>query len=208
MADDAASLHVADRTLVAYERDDGFDCHHAHDAPDPATLGPEAPFGGETTRDLTGIRDRLRDLGVTVGDPRDRFTGERPDTAVDPSPVETGLSWPEVVARVDYRTYDRCLRVADDWTTTAFLALFFGFADRGGDDRDPVGDGALLAVDEGDHRVYTYGWFEGVKSTTADGLRRGLVGEATARSYLGGRVRTFAGEREVYVAGDESSPGG
>lgn len=190
---------MADRTLVAYERDDGFDCHYAHDALDPGSLGPGSPFGAETTRDLTGIRERLRSLGVTVGvDPREASEGDRPGTAVDPEPLETGLAWPEVVARVDYRTYDRCLRVAADWTTTAFLALFFGFADRGGDDRDPVGDGALLvAADE----TYAFGWFEGVKSATADGLRRGLVDEARARSYLDRRVRAFADGREVYVAG-------
>lgn len=194
---------MADRTLVAYERDDGFDCHYAHDALDPRTLGPGTPFGGERRRDLTGIRERLRALGVTVGgDPREGADGDHPGTAVDPEPLETGLAWPEVVARVDYRTYDRCLRVADDWTTTAFLALFFGFADRGGEDRDPVGDGALLAVAD---ETYAFGWFEGVKSATADGLRRDRFDEAAARSYLARRVRAFADGREVYVAGDGSS---
>lgn len=189
---------MAERTLVAYERVDGYDCHYAHHAVDPADVGPETPLGGPAARDLSWIRERLRALGVTVAD--DRWGGGRGRTAVDPTPVATGLDWPAVVAHVDYRTYDRCLRVAADWTTTEFLALFFGFADRGGAERDAVGDGALLAVDDVDE-PYAVGWFEGVKSATADGLRCGLVGEETARSYLAGRVRAFAGG-EVYVASE------
>jgi hypothetical protein len=182
---------MADRTLVAYEREHGYDTHYAHDGVSPAELGPETPTGGDADRDLTRLRDLLAERGIALG-------ADRGGTAVDPDPLDTGLSWPEVVTNVDYRAYDRCLRVASDWAVTAFLALWFGFEARGGDPHDPVGDGALLQVDEVDE-PFVRGWFEGLKSATADGVRCGLYDEAAARGYLGGRVRAFAGSREVAV---------
>ncbi|WP_255198058.1 DUF6735 family protein [Halorarius litoreus] len=183
---------MADRTLVAYEREHGYDTHYAHDGVDPERLGPETPTGGDADRDLTRLRDLLAERGITLG-------ADRGGTAVDPDPLATGLSWPDVVAGLDYRAYDRCLRVSHDWDASAFLVCWFGFEARGGDPCDPVGDGALLAVAERDE-PFARGWFEGVKSTVADGLRCGLYGEDAARGYLGGRVRAFAAEREVFVA--------
>lgn len=183
---------MTDRTLVAYARERGFDVHYAHDAVDPGCLGPDAPTGGDADRELTWLRALLARRGIALGP-------DRGGTVVDPEPLATGLSWPAVVASLDYRAYDRCLRVARDWAATAFLVCWFGFEPRGGEPRDPVGDGALLETDATDE-AFTHGWFEGVKSTVADGLRCGLYDEAAARSYLGGRVRAFAGEDEVYVA--------
>lgn len=183
---------MADRTLVAYARDHGFDTHYAHDGVDPGSLGPGTPTGGDADRDLTHLRELLADRDIDLGP-------DRGGTAVDADPLDTGLSWPAVVAGVDYRAYDRCLRVARDWSVTAFLVCWFGFEARGGEPRDPVGDGALLAVDDADE-PFARGWFEGAKSAVADGLCCGLYDEDTARGYLGGRVGMFAGEREVYVA--------
>lgn len=203
---------MADRTFVAYERADKspsrdgseqrYDCHYAHDGVDSATLGPETPFGGSIERDLATVRERLRALGVELGLASDKADSR--DTAVDPDPVATGLSWNEVVEAVDYRIYDCCLRVAADWTATSFLALWFGLGDRGGAERDAVGDGALLAADAQDEE-YARGWFEGAKSATADGLRCDRYDESTARGYLAGRVREFAGDRECYVASGADS---
>ncbi|WP_255151852.1 DUF6735 family protein [Halorarius halobius] len=182
---------MADRTLVAYARDDGYDTHYAHSGVDADALSPETPTGGPADRELTRLREALADRGVALGPTRD-------GPAVDPDPLRRGVSWDAVVAGLDYRAYDRCLRVADGWTVTAFLVVWFGFESRGGEERDPSGDGALLAVEEGEE-TYARGWFEGTKSAVADGLRCGLYGEDGARAYLGGRVRAFAGDREVYV---------
>lgn len=185
---------MADRTLVAYAREHGFDTHYAHDGVDPDRLGPATPTGGDADRDLRRLRDLLADRGVALGP-------DRGGTAVDPEPLETGLSWSTVVAGIDYRAYDRCLRVGRDWTTTPFLVCWFGFEPRGGEPRDPVGDGALLGVDTADE-PFARGWFEGLKSAVADGLCCDLYDEDAARSYLGGRVGTFAGEHEAYVASE------
>ena len=183
---------MADRTLVAYARDDGYDLHYAHEGIHPDALGPETPFGGPTERDLARVRDRLEPLGVDIDD----AAGAR--TAVDPTPLATGRSWSRVVATLDYRAYDRVLRVADSWTVDRFLVCFFGLGDRGGTDRDARGDGALLPV-ETSEESFARGWFEGVKSTVADGVRCGVHDEARARSYMTGRVRAFAGDRTAYV---------
>lgn len=190
---------MAERTLVAYERRDGYDLHYAHAGGDLRdVIDPDAPFGGRADRgaDATeAAKSALRDRGIEPVDPHD-------GTVVDREPMARGLDWKRVVTGLDYRTYDWCARVGFDWTVTSFLVLFFGFGDRGGADRDPRGDGALLALGGSEGReatAHARGWFEGVKSATADGLRAGLYDEATARAYLAGRVRSFAAEREVHV---------
>lgn len=170
---------MTERTLVLCERPDGFDVHHAHPRVD---------------------RERLRDLLAARGVD---LESDRPSPPVDPDPLETGLAWPDVVERLDYRAYDRCLRVAENQYTTSFTALWFGFEPRGGAPRDPRGDGALLATRDGVvEESYDRGWFEGVKSAVADALRRGLVDESQGRAYLAMRVREAAGDREVYVLGE------
>jgi DNA-binding transcriptional LysR family regulator len=184
---------MATRTLVAYERDDGFDLHYAHDGVDPAALTPATPFGGPSERDLAALRDRLEPLGIELDDPP-------AGTAVDPVPLATGHGWDRVVTDLDYAAYDRCLRVSADWTVDRYLVCHFGLADRLGraDGTDPVGDGALLPVGAGEAE-YATGWFEGAKSAVADGVGCGLFGTDAARSYLAGRVRAFAGEATAYV---------
>jgi hypothetical protein len=179
---------MAARTLVAYERRDGYDVHYAHVGGDLRDrIGPGTPLGGPTPR---------RQAGGTAD-----TTGSR-ETVVDPEPLVRGVPWSAVVADLDYRQYDRCVRVARDWTATAFLVLYAGFGDRGGADRGPVGDGALLALPDpagAGAIAYDRGWFEGVKSATADALRAGLLEQADARAYLATRIREYAGEREVHV---------
>lgn len=182
---------MANRTLVAYDRGTGYDLHYAHDGVDPRALGESTPFGGPTDRDLDRLRERLEPLGVEL-----EALPARP--AVDPTPLATGVSWSDVVAGLDYGAYDCCLRVDDSWAATRYLVCFFGLGHRGGEARDPTGDGALLPVD--DHEEpYARGWFEGVKSAVADGCRCGLLGEADARSYMAGRVRAFADDRNAHV---------
>lgn len=182
---------MADRTLVAYRREAGYDLHYAHDGVAPDALSPATPFGGPATRDVSRVRERLDPLGIDLGSP-----DERP--AVEPVPLATGLPWASVVADLDYRAYDRCLRIGPEWTAERYLVCYFGLGDRGGAERDPAGDGALLPVTEREE-AYAFGWFEGVKSAVADAARCGLVDEAGARSYMAGRVRAFAGDRTAHV---------
>ena len=185
---------MADRTLVAYARSGGYDLHYAHDGVDPGTLGTATPFGGPTERDLERVRERLAPLGIDI----DGAAGAR--SPVDPEPVATNRGWEAVVATLDYRAYDRVVRVGPSWTVDRYLACFFGLGDRGGESRDARGDGALLPV-ESREEPYARGWFEGVKSTVADGVRCGVRDESRARSYMAGRVRAFAGDRTAYVGG-------
>lgn len=181
---------MAARTLVAYERADGYDLHYARDLPDPARIGDGTPFGGPAPPADAAVADALREEGLPVPEPA--------GTVVDPEPLSRTVSWDAVVRGLDYRAYEQVVRVSTDWTRTAFLACHLGLGDRGGADRSPVGDGALLALDR--DRDYAAGWFEGVKSAAADALACGLCDEADARGYLVGRVRAFAGDREVHVA--------
>ena len=182
---------MAERTLVAYDRGAGYDLHYAHDGVDPAALGEATPFGGRADRDLDRLREQLEPLGVEIeADPG------RP--AVDPTPLATGVAWEAVVAGLDYGAYDRCLRIDSSWSATRYLVCFFGLGHRGGEVRDPTGDGALLPVDEREE-PYARGWFEGVKSAVADALRCGRLDEEDARSYMAGRVVAFAGDRDAHV---------
>lgn len=182
---------MADRTLVAYARRGGYDLHYAHDGVEPDTLAPATPFGGPTDRDLDRVRERLEPLGVEIEPSASR-------TAVDPVPLATGVPWSEVVSGLDYAAYDRCLRVDAEWRVERYLVCFFGLKNRDGEDRDPAGDGALLPVSEHEE-PYARGWFEGVKSAVADGARCGVFEESAARSYMAGRVRSFAGDRRAHV---------
>jgi hypothetical protein len=182
---------MADRTLVAYDRGTGYDLHYAHDGVDPEALGEATPFGGATDRDLDRLRERLEPLGVELEAESGRPT-------VDPTPLATGVAWDDVVTGLDYGAYDRCLRVDDGWDATRYLVCFFGLGHRGGEARDPTGDGALLPVDDREE-PFARGWFEGVKSAVADALRCGLLGEEDARSYMAGRVVAFADGRDAHV---------
>ena len=181
---------MADRTLVAYERADGYDTHYARDRPDPDQLAQTTPFGGPTNRDLDRLQARLDPLGIDLTDAGGR-------AAVSPLPEATGLTWQEVVASLDYQTYTDCYRVDREWTVEQYLVCHFGLGARGGEQRDPVGDGILLPV-AGHEREYAHGWFEGTKAATADMVGCGVFDEGHAREYMAGRVRSFAGERDCY----------
>lgn len=189
MCDGAATDRMASRTLVAYERADGYDIHYAHDLTEPARIGAETPYGGPAPPTDPDVRDALCERGLPVPD--------REGTAVDPDPLSRGVAWDALVAGLNYRVYERVVRVAADWTRAVLLVCFFGFGDRGGADRSPVGDGALVELDRDGDRAA--GWFEGVKSATADAIACGVCDEADARGYLAGRLRAFAGDREVHV---------
>lgn len=191
IGENATTRRMADRTLVAYDRDAGYDLHYAHDGVTSAALDETTPFGGTVDRDLDALRERLEPLGIDV-----ELDAER--SAVDPTPLATGVAWQAVVAGLDYGAYDRCLRVDTSWNVTRYLVCFFGLGHRGGEARDPVGDGALLRADEHEE-PYVRGWFEGVKSTVADACRCGVVDEDDARSYMAGRVTAFADGRDAHV---------
>jgi len=185
---------MADRTLVAYERADGYDIHYAPDRPDPDRLTPAAPFGGPTDRRFDHLRERLAALGIDLANTDDR-------TPVDPVAQATGRTWEEVVAALDYQTYAWCYRLDRDYRCEQYLVCHFGLGVRGGERRDPVGDGLLLPV-ASHEREYAHGWFEGTKAAVADLLRCDVFDEGRARDYMAGRVRSFAGDRVCYPDAD------
>ncbi|MDZ7745079.1 MAG: DUF6735 family protein [Halobacteriales archaeon] len=181
---------MADRTLVAYERADGYDTHYAHDRPDPDRLTPATPFGGPAGRDLTRLQERLDPLGIDIDD-------SDAQTPVEPLPQATGVAWAKLVATLDYQSYAWCYRVDRDWHIEQFLVCHLGLGARGGAERDAVGDGLLLPV-AGHEREYAHGWFEGTKAATADMMECGVFGEQRAREYMAGRIRSFAGDRACH----------
>jgi hypothetical protein len=178
------------RTLLAYDRSggdrSGYDLHDAHWGVDPADIGPETPFGGPP--DDGWARDRADDLLEPEGG---RLAGDAPDTAVDPDPIETGLSFLEVCGRVDPLEHEALYVVSPDFSVRTYLVVALR-VDGGGPLTTLVGyEGARDAA-------YLRGWLAGARSvrdTTgagADSVLRALRWLDPDRGTLvyvaGGRV--------------------
>ncbi|MFB6192412.1 MAG: DUF6735 family protein [Haloarculaceae archaeon] len=195
---------MSDRTLVAYARDGGWDLHRA---PRPPSVSAARPFGGTAGPGLARrVRRLLADRGI------DAVAGalvDPPATVVDPRPVGRVRSgeFAAVARACRFDVYDRVYRVSEAFAVTRFLALWLGppgALPRDATGTDAAGDGALVAFapdEEGEWTTYTRGWFEGVKTAAWDAVRGGRLDPSGARAYLRGRVREYAGDREVYAPG-------
>ena len=139
------------RTLVAYDRGDGYDVHEAHWGVDSGELAPETPFGGPP--DDTWARERAADLIDIEG-------GELADdaeTAVDAKPLARGLAFEAVCKRVDPLEHEALYVVDADWTVRTSLVLNLRHGDQ------PVG--ALVGYEGERDAAYLRGWLAGARAT-------------------------------------------
>lgn len=138
------------RTLVAYDRGDGYDVHEAHWGVDPETLTSETPFGEPP--DDTWAREQASDLIDIEG-------GELADdaeTAVDAEPLVRGLSFEAVCERVDSLEHEALYVVDSDWTVRTYLVLNLRHSG------EPAG--ALVGYEGERDAAYLRGWLAGARA--------------------------------------------
>jgi hypothetical protein len=168
------------RTLVAYDRD-GYDLHYAHWAVAPDAITAETPFGGPP--DDAWARRRASDLIDPQGG---HVTGDA-ETAVDPDPVATGLSFAEVFERVDPLLHEALYLVAPDFSVRTYLVLALrapselrpdgeeaGTRDEPSAGHRPIA--ALVGYDGERDAAYLRGWLAGARAVrTVHDLEAGAV---------------------------------
>ncbi|MFO7926374.1 DUF6735 family protein [Natronomonas sp.] len=141
------------RTLVAYDRD-GYDLHYAHWGVDPAAITPERPFGGPPNDGWA--RERAGELLTPMGG---RLT-ENGETAIDPDPIATRLSFVELDEYVDPIKHEALYIVGPDFSVRTYLV--FGLDCRSfGRDGKTV---ALVGYDGESDAAYLRGWLAGARA--------------------------------------------
>jgi hypothetical protein len=156
------------RVLVAYDRD-GYDLHYAHWGVAPDDITPETPFGGTLSEEWA--RERAEDLLDAMGG----HLTEDHRTAVDPDPLATGLSFPEVCEYVDPLEYEALYVVTPDFTVRTYLA----FALRWGTD-DPLG--ALVGYEDVVDASYLRGWLAGARAVRNSSAENGGGNDSVVRA--------------------------
>ena len=142
------------RTLVAYDRD-GYDLHYAHWGVDPSSITHETPFGDSPADGWA--RERAADLV----DPCGGQLTERRETAVDPDPIATDLSFVDLEAYIDPIEHEALFVVDRDFSVRTYLV--FGLDGR------PFGrtDGPAIAIvgyDGETDAAYLRGWLSGARA--------------------------------------------
>lgn len=148
------------RTLVAYDRA-GYDLHYAHWGVDPDDLTPETPFGPPP--DDEWARRRAAD----VVDPAGGRLPEDHETAVDPDPLATGLSFRELCVHVDPVAHEALYVVSDDGSVRRYLV--FGLHEERGRYRAPTT--ALVGYESEADAAYLRGWLAGARAVRDSGGR-------------------------------------
>lgn len=144
------------RTLVAYDRD-GYDLHYAHWGVDPADLTPATPFGdGPDTEWARSCSCRL------VEPEGGELTADR-ETAVDPDPVATDLSFPTVCERVDPLEHEALYVVDEAFSVRTYLVFAIG-VDGTAAHGPGRPTGALVAYDGETDATYLRGWLAGARA--------------------------------------------
>ena len=119
--------------------------------------------------------------------------------AVDPEPVATAVSIPEIVDHhLDFLRHEAFYRVDRDCEPTAFHVCWFGLElDAESVARsETVGHGALVEVVPGT-ADYVRGWFRGTKAVVGDLVDRGTLTRREATDLLAARIEAWSGDREV-----------
>ena len=139
------------RTLVAYDRA-GYDLHYSHWGVDPDAITAETPFGGPPGDDWA------RAAAETVVDPEGGHLTRDHDTAVNPDPVATGLSFVEVCERVDPLVHEALYVVDREFDVRTYLVLALRSPDR----ERPTA--ALVAYEGARDAAHLRGWLAGARS--------------------------------------------
>lgn len=155
------------RTLVAYDRA-GYDLHYSHWGVDPDDITPETPFGGPPD---DGWANECAD---ELLDPEGGHLTRDHDTAIDPDPVATNLSFVEVCERVDPLVHEALYVVGRDFDVRTYLVLALR---RPANDHRPTA--ALVGYDGERDATYLRGWLAGARSVR-DG--HALEGGAVVRA--------------------------
>jgi hypothetical protein len=151
------------RTLVAYDRA-GYDLHYSHWGVDPDAITPETPFGGPA--DAEWALERASDLVDPEGG---RLTDDH-ETAVDPDPIATGLSFREVCTAVEPLVHEALYVVDDEFAVRTYLVLALGSPGPG------RSRAALVGYDGETDAAYLRGWLAGARSVRdVHGLDDGAV---------------------------------
>lgn len=140
------------RTLLAYERDDGYDVRYAHWGVDPDDLTAATPLGGRI--DDSWARDRTVDLLEESKGGR-LFEDETPGTVVDPAPIDRADSFEDVCALLDPIEHEALYVVASDWTVRTYLVFAI---------ERPTPTGALIGYEDEHDAAYLRGWIAGVRT--------------------------------------------
>jgi len=141
------------RTLVAYDRD-GYDLHYAHWGVAPESLTPETPFGGPPEDGWA--REASDDLLSPSGG---RLYGDR-ETAVDPDPLATGLSFAALGEHLDPIEHEALYVVDGAFSVRTYLVFAL-------DGRPAGGYGpavALVGYDGPGDAAYLRGWLAGARA--------------------------------------------
>jgi hypothetical protein len=177
------------RTLVAYDRA-GYDLHYCHWGVDPAAITPETPFGGPPGDAWA------RECAGDLVDPEGGHLAGDHDTAVDPDPVATGLSFLEVCACVDPLVHEALYVVDPEFDVRTYLVLALRAPDR----QRPVA--ALVGHDGEGDAAYLRGWLAGARAVRdVHGLADGAVLRAL-RWLDADRGTLVYLDREAGVGGD------
>ncbi len=142
------------RTLVAYDRD-GYDLHYAHWGVEPDRLTPETPFGDQP--DDEWAHEQVDEILT----PDAGWMTEGHETAVDPDPIATGLSFVDLGSYVDSVEHEALYVVERDFSVRTYLVFGlngYRVGRRGG----PAI--ALVGYDGESDAAYLRGWFAGAKA--------------------------------------------
>ncbi len=170
------------RTLVAYDRD-GYDLHYAHWGVDPDEITAATPYGGPP--DGAWVRESAADRVEPAGG----HVTEDHETAVDPEPLATGLSFGEVGARIDPVEHEALHVVDPAFSVRRYLAV----ALRTGPRRRRT---ALVGYDGPADARYLRGWIAGARAV------RDASGAQAVRDASGAQaVRDASGDGGVDAHG-------
>lgn len=172
--------------LVAYEQSHrSFDVHRSRH------LGQQLPLCQRITADT----------------PFGRGGGDYEPDLVERDPIETGLTFQQVIDRLDFSRFGAIVRVSSEFEVTPYRAVWFGLSDscRLVFDSDPYGNGALVSVPQRDGEPVDDSHFraryEGTKSTLGKLVEEEMLPAEQARGQLRELVVEFrASDREVRFA--------
>jgi hypothetical protein len=161
---------VGHRALVAYERADGWDCHHSQWGAAGLRLAeeltPATPFGRPPT-----------------------------DPPVEPAPRRRADSFDAVRNGFDHLEYETLYVVTETFAVRASLSVWLGVETRATDDREPT-DGLFVPVSHPADATAVRRRVRSLKAALGRTVERGLLDPADARTRLERAVRAVAAGRE------------
>lgn len=172
--------------LVAYEQSNGsYDVHRSRH------LGQQLPLCQR----------------ITAETPYSRGIGAYEPDLVERDPIETDITFQQVIDRLDFSRFGAVVRVSSEYEVMPYRAAWFGLSDSCSlvFDSDSYGNGALVGVPQRDEQPVDDSHFcaryEGTKSTLGKLVEERILTAEQARGQLRELVLEFrASDREVRFA--------